>query len=78
MQGTSIIRHWGPEDPVLKRMLAERRLHEIPLFRHDSPKTRAADWSESIRMWVELAAERDGPVNPARTDLGARSRRVPP
>jgi len=70
MQGTSTIRHWGSEDPVLKRMLAERGLHEIPLFRQDSPKTRAADWSESIRMWVELAAERDGPINPARTDLG--------
>ena len=69
IEGTSKIRHWGIEDPVMKRMLEERGLEEIPLYRLDSPKRQKADWSGSIEFWEQLAEERDGPVNQVRTDF---------
>jgi epoxyqueuosine reductase QueG len=67
MKGISRLRHWGHEDPVMIRLLKERGLDEIPLFRRDSPKMQKADWGGSIARWVGLAKERDGPVNPGKT-----------
>jgi ferredoxin len=74
MKGTAPVRRQGAADPILKRMLDERGLVEPPLWQHRPPETRAR-----MARWRELGQVRDGPVNPARTeiaDVAATSREI--
>lgn len=64
MQGTSRIREQGYKDQLLLRLLKERGIDEVPLYKHRPPEQMA-----QRRSWSDLAKFRDGPVNPQRTPI---------
>lgn len=62
MIGTSWMREQGLKDPLLVELLRNRGLDQVPLW---GRKFAARD--ACMQRWDDLAALRDGPVNPART-----------
>jgi formate hydrogenlyase subunit 6/NADH:ubiquinone oxidoreductase subunit I len=64
MIGTSWRREQGPADPLLRRMLAERGLENVPQWtKKDDVRTAASEY------WLGLAKDRDGPVNPEKREI---------
>jgi ferredoxin len=68
MIGSSDIREQGYKDPLLVKVMKAHGFDELPLYKHRPPEQQA-----QRRRWAELAALRDGPVNPSRVafdDIG--------
>jgi ferredoxin len=64
MIGISWRRQQGLADPLLRRMLAERGLENVPQWtKEDDVRMRAHD------RWMALAPDRDGPVNDQTRDI---------
>lgn len=64
MIGISWKRQQGLADPLLKKMLADQGLENVPQWtREDAVRMAAHD------RWMALADDRDGPVNPDRQDI---------
>lgn len=64
MLGTSWRRNQGLADPLLKRMLAERGLDNVPQWTKEGDVRMRAN-----RRWTELADDRDGPVASPRREI---------
>ncbi len=74
MRGISWRREQGLADPLLRRMLAERGLDDVPQWTKDGDVRMRAH-----RSWSALAADRDGPVAPDRreiSDVAATTARI--
>lgn len=63
MIGTSWIREQGLQDALLVESLRRMDMQEVPLWRRKFPERDAC-----MKHWTDLAALRDGPVNPKRVD----------
>lgn len=61
MIGTSWIREQGLKDPLLVELLRKRGMDQVPLWGRKFPERDVC-----MRRWDELAAFRDGPINPDR------------
>ena len=64
MQGTSPIREQGYKDKLLVDVMNAHGFDELPLYKHRSPEQNARRQS-----WFELGKERDGAVNPDKTEF---------
>jgi len=64
MIGTSWIREQGLQDALLVEGLRRRGLDEVPQFGRKYPERDAC-----MKHWTDLAARRDGPVNPRRIEV---------
>jgi epoxyqueuosine reductase len=64
LRGTSKIRSQGYGDPLLVAVMRRNGFEKIPLYEHRPHEIR-----ERKRRWGELAAYRDGPVAPSRTEI---------
>lgn len=64
MIGISWRRPQGPADPLLRRMLEEAGMTDVPQWTRGDDVRNAAH-----RRWVKLAEDRDGPVNPDRCEI---------
>ena len=64
MIGISWKREQGPADPLLRRMLDEAGMDNVPQWNRGDDVRNAAH-----RRWMKLAEDRDGPVNPDRCEI---------
>jgi epoxyqueuosine reductase len=64
MIGISWRRPQGPADPLLRRMLEDAGMTDVPQWTRGDDVRNAAH-----RRWVKLAEDRDGPVNPDRCEI---------
>ncbi|MCW5771717.1 MAG: hypothetical protein KIT16_08800 [Rhodospirillaceae bacterium] len=64
MIGTSWIREQGLQDALLVESLRRRGIDDVPQWKRKFPERDAC-----MKRWTDLAALRDGPVNPNRVDV---------
>lgn len=64
MIGTSWMREQGLKDPLLVELLRKRDMDQVPLWGRKFPERDAC-----MERWEEMAAFRDGPVNPERVEV---------
>jgi hypothetical protein len=64
MLGISWRREQGLADPLLKRMLADRGMDNVPQWTKEGDVRMRAN-----RRWTALAADRDGEVAPERREI---------
>ena len=64
MIGISWKREQGLADPLLRRMLEEAGMDNVPQWNRGDDVRNAAH-----RRWMKLAEDRDGPVNPDRCEI---------
>ena len=64
MIGISWRREQGPADPLLRRMLEEAGMENVPQWNRGDDVRNSAH-----RRWMKLAEYRDGQVNPDRCEI---------
>jgi epoxyqueuosine reductase len=68
MEGISESRRGGPDDPLVREIMQQKGLSEVPFYRQNSPKADKFDLQACMQRWMAWSPQRDGPVNDARPE----------
>ncbi|MBT3551880.1 MAG: hypothetical protein HOO19_07345 [Rhodospirillaceae bacterium] len=77
MKGIVEFRRGGPDDPLVREIMEEKGLKEVPFYRKDRPNAQGFDLHACMQRWMAYVADRDGPVNPKRPE-GQDAERISP
>jgi epoxyqueuosine reductase len=68
MKGIVAFRRGGPDDPLVREIMEDKGLSEVPFYRKDRANAQGFDLHACMQDWMAYVAERDGPVNPDRPE----------
>ena len=64
MKGIVEYRRGGPDDTLLREIMVQKGITEVPFYRKERANAQDFDVHACMQAWMAYVPERDGPVNP--------------